>query len=175
MKHASDSTLSGFRKTMLKGGFAAALPGLAALVAAFTVPVSILNHTIGMGSMGVAALGVIFFCAAYFFYRGHWWACIPALSAAGWAMWIFAAKAGRLLTLYYTHNPIHTFGDVIAPFPVISLQLILVFIPFTIGLVMVKALRVSRIVSPQPINKFVWGAVGLWGLVVVLDCMNKFQ
>ena len=175
MKPVSSLNATQFKKTMLKGGLAAASPGLAALVAAFTAPVSFLNQYTGMGSMGVAALGVLFFLAAYFLFRGYWWASIPAFVFTGTVLWIFSYKAARLLQLYYTHNPVTTITDIIAPFPVISLQLVLVFIFSTLGMVVFKAARLGRGLSPRPVNKFVWGATGLWGVVAVLDCMNKFQ
>ncbi len=175
MERVSDSQAIKFQKTMIKGGLAAAAPGLVAIVAAFTVPVSLLNQATGMGIMGVAALGVIFFIAAYFFKRGHFWAGIPALSFVGWAIWMFGGKVVRLLTRYYEHNPIVTFNDFLAPLPIISLQLVLVFITFSLGLVIFKAMNLTRALSPQPVNRFVWGAMGLWGMIIALDCMNKFQ
>ncbi len=52
MERVSDSQVYKFQKAMLKGGLAAAAPGLVAIVAAFTVPVSLLNQAIGMGIMG---------------------------------------------------------------------------------------------------------------------------
>ncbi|MCF6247662.1 MAG: hypothetical protein L3J69_09900 [Desulfobacula sp.] len=175
MERVSNAKAVQFQKTMLKGGLAAAAPGLVAIVAAFTAPISLLNHFTGMGNMGVAALGVIFFGAAYFFKKGHWWAGIPAIFFTGWGVWVFTAKAARLLTLYYIHNPIITLNDIIAPFPVISLQLMLVFITLSLVLVIFKALKLTRFLSPQPINKYVWGAMGLWGVVIAMDCMNRFQ
>ena len=175
MKQVSDIKQSEVKKTMLKGGFAAAGPGIIALVAAFTVPVPLLIEYTAMGSMGVAALGVIFFYAAYLLYRGYWWASIPSLSVAAMGLWFFGSKALRLLTLYYEHNPIITLTDLIAPFSIISLQLVLVFVSCTLGLVIFKTARFCMGVSPHPVKKYVWGAAGMWGVVIVLDCMNKFQ
>lgn len=174
MRSVSTSKAAVYQKTLLKGGLAAAAPGLAALTAAFTAPVSILEQFTGMGQMGVAALGVIFFGAAYFFSRGHGWAGFPAMACVGWALWVVTAKAFRLLSMYYQHNPIQTPGDLLSPFPFISLQLTLIFIAATLGIVLIKALAVTRKLSPRPVNRYVWGALGLWGIVVILDCMQKF-
>jgi len=60
MTHVSGSNASHIQKTLLKAGLAAAAPGIVALTAAFTAPVNILQQYAGMGSMGVAAMGVIF-------------------------------------------------------------------------------------------------------------------
>jgi len=65
-------------------------------------------------------------------------------------------------------------GDVFAPFPFISLQLTLLFITATIGYILIKAFLLSRTLSPQPVNRLVWGSMSLWLVVVMLDCMNKF-
>ncbi len=115
---------------MLIGGLAVAAPGLVAIVAAFFAGQSFLHNYTGMGTMGVAAVGIILFGAAYLFFRGHWWAGIPALLFTGLSSWIFTVKIVRLLMLYYTHNPVNTINDIIAPFSFTSLHLILVFISF---------------------------------------------
>ncbi len=175
MKRVSQSKIDAFQKTMLKGAVSASAPGLAAVVAAFTVPVSILQHYIGLGSVGTAALGVIFFWMAYLFYNGYYWAGIPSLFCSGWALWTCTAKAGRLLLLYFQHNPVTGFSDIITPLSFISLQITLLIIASTLGYVIFKAFRLCRNLSPQPINRFVWGAMGLWILVVVLDSMDRFQ
>lgn len=175
MKSVLDSETAKYKKALLKGGLAAAAPGLVAVTAAFTAPITILEQFTGMGQMGVAALGVIFFGAAYFYSKGHSWAGIPSMICIAWALWGISAKAGRLLAMYYSHNPVSTLGDVVAPFPFISLQLTLVFIAASLGYVLFNTFWVTRVLTPQPVNRFVWGAVGLWGLVVVFDCMDKFQ
>lgn len=126
MKPVSKSKASQYQNNLIKGGMAAAAPGLAALTAAFTAPISILEQYTGMGQMGVAAMGAIFFGAAYFFSKGHSWAGLPAMICMGCVLWIISAKAGRLLSLYYFHNPVVGIGDIFAPFPFISLQLTMV-------------------------------------------------
>ncbi|MCP3874754.1 MAG: hypothetical protein GY699_16580 [Desulfobacteraceae bacterium] len=175
MKRVSNSKASKFNKTMLKGGLAAATPGLAAVVASFSVPPSLLHQYTGMGSMGVAAMGAIFFYAAFLFTRGQGWAGLPAIFCLGWAIWGFSGNAARLLSLYYTHNPIITFNDIIAPLPIVSLQLTFIILASTLGLIIFKAFRLSRSLSPQPVNRLIWGSLGLWVLVAVLDSMNRFQ
>ncbi len=174
MKRVSQTSAVQLQKTMLKGGLAAAAPGIVALTAAFTAPVSILEQYSKMGNMGVAALGVIFLGAAFYFSKGHQWAGIPAIAFTGWALFAVAQKAGRLLMLYYSHNPIVTLKDVFAPFPFISLQLTLVFIAGTIAYILVKTFLACRSIAAPPVNRMAWGAMGLWGAVVILDCMNKF-
>ncbi len=156
---------------MVKGGLAAAAIGLMAIVAAFTVPLPLLHQYTGMGTMGVSALGVIFFYAAFLFARGRWWAGIPAIIGTGFAAWVFIEKAVRLLMIYYKHNPIITLGDFMAPFPFLSFQLVLIIITSSLGYFIFKALKFSRTLSPQPISKSMWGAMGLWVMVVVLDSM----
>ncbi len=175
MKRVSDSKAAQFQKTMLKGSLAAAAPGLVALVAAFCAGQSFLQNYIGMSTMGVAALGVIFFGTAYLFFKGHLWAGLPSIFFTSCAVWFFTTKAARLLMLYYTHNSIATLSDIFAPFSFISLHLVLVLITFSLTIIIFKALKVCSKLSPQPINKFVWGAMGLWTVVIVLDCMDKFQ
>jgi hypothetical protein len=175
MESVDKSKAADVQKALLKGGLAAAAPGLAAVTAAFTVPVSILNQYTGMGQIGVAALGVLFFIASFFLSRGHGWAGMPAIVITGWAFWVILVKAGRLLGMYYTHNPISALGDIFKPLPFISLQLTLLFIATTLGLVLIKAFWATHSIRPQPVNRFVWGAMGLWGMIVVLDCMDKLQ
>ncbi len=175
MNRVSDSEALAIHKTMMRGAFAAAAPGLAALVAATTAARSTLYNYLGMGGLGVAALGVIFFCVAYLFARGRWWAGFPGLFCALWAMWAFSAKAVRLLTLYYQHNPIEHFGDIMAPLPVISLQLTLVIIAGSLAWVIFKAIRLSRTMAPQPVNKMVWGALGLWVFVIIWEASKQIS
>ncbi len=170
MSRISDSQALSIHKTMLRGGFAAAAPGLVALVAATTAARSTLNDYTGMGGMGVAALGVVFFCLAFLFARGRWWAGIPSLICAAWAMWVFSASAARLLTLYYQYNPIVYFSDITAPFPVVSLQLCLMVIAISLSWVIFKTVRLSRTVAPLPVRRYVWGAMGLWLFVAAWDC-----
>ncbi len=171
MKHTTHSNV--FHNTMLKGGFAAAVSGLVAIVAAFTAPLPLLNQYTGMGTMGMAALGVIFFYAAFLFSKGRWWAGLPSLFFTGAMTWIFAGKAVRLLMLYYEHNPAITFSDIIAPLPFISLQLVIVFITLSLGVVIFKAIKLSRSLSPQPVNKSLWGSMALWIVIIALDCLKK--
>lgn len=175
MNRVSKEKTADFRKTMIKGGLAAAAPGLMALTAAFTAPVSILEQYAGLGQMGVAAAGILFFGAAYFFSKGHGWAGVPALVCTGLGLAAVGQKALRLLLLYYSHNTIQTLNDVFAPFVFISLQLTLVFIAATLGWVILKAFLLTRTLSPQPVSKLVWGSACLWTVVIVLDCMGKFQ
>ena len=175
MNRVSINNAIQFQKVMIKGGLAAAAPGLIALTAAFCAPVSILGQYTGMGQIGVAAMGILFFGAAWLFSTGHWWAGMPALGFAGWALWVTAGKAARLLLLYYSHNPVQTLNDIFAPFAFISLQLTLVFIAGTISVILLKAFSASRTLAPRPVNRYIWGAAGLWTAVVVLDCMGKFQ
>jgi hypothetical protein len=172
MKQVSHSKASQFNKTMLKGGLAAATPGLAAIVAAFTVPPAMLHEFTGMGSMGVAAMGVIFFYAAYLFSKGRRWAAMPGFVILGWTAWGFAANAAGLLSLYFKHNPIVTINDVIAPLPVISLQLTFVVLAATLGIIIFRAFKLSSSLSPRPVNRLFFGSLGLWLMVVILDCMK---
>lgn len=156
-------------KAMLTGGFAAAAPGLVALVAAGSAARSTLADYTGMGGSGVMALGVLFFCLAYLLARGRWWAGLPALLCALWAMGVFVAKVVRLLAIYYQHNPIHSLMDITAPFAVISLPLCLVLIGLTLALAIFKAQRLARNIGPQPVHPVFWGAMGLWLMVIFWD------
>ncbi|MFH2060923.1 MAG: hypothetical protein ABIJ59_18790 [Pseudomonadota bacterium] len=173
MKQDSNSNV--FHDTMLKGGLAAGAAGLVAIVAAFTAPPSILIQYTGMGIMGVAALGVILFYAAFLFAKGRWWAGLPSFCFAGVVAWVFIAQIARVSMLYFEHNPIKTFNDVLAPLPFISLQLILVCIAFSLGSIVFRAIKLSRSLSQQPVNKFVWGSMALWVVVLALDCMYQVQ
>ncbi len=175
MKRVSDPNAATFQKTILKGSIASAAPGIAALVAALTAPPSILNQYIGLGQVGCAAIGVLFFIASFLFSRGRWWAAIPAFACAGWALFAFSIKAARLLLLYYEHNPLVTLNDLFAPFPIISLQLTLMLIASTICYIIFKAIRLSKSLAPQTVNLFVWGALGLWLSLAVLDSLQMFQ
>ena len=175
MKNNSNISVSDFQKIMLKGGMAAAAPGIVSIVAAFTATLAVLQQYIGMGRLGTAAVGVIFLGAAYFLSRGHWWACIPSILFTGWVVWILTAKAVRLLILYFTHNPIFNLKDIIAPLPLISFQLILLIMALTLGIVILKTFLLCRSIKPQPVNRLVLGSLGLWLVVIVLDCMNKIH
>lgn len=175
MKRVSNSKAAHYNKTLLKGGLAAATPGLAAVVASFTAPLPILEQYTGMGSISVAALGVLFFYAAFLFSRGRRWAGIPAILCLGWAIWGFSANAARLLSLYYSHNPIITINDIFAPFPMISLQLTFLILSGTLMVIIFRAFKLSASLVPQPVSKLVLGSLGLWMLVFLLDCMNQLQ
>lgn len=155
------------QKTMLRGGFAAAAPGLVAMVVSTTVAESTLSTHLGMSSFGVAALGVVFFFMAFLFTRSRWWAGLPGLMIVVGAMCFFGLKAVRLLLLYYQFNPIHSLLDVMAPFSVISLHLCLIIIAGTLGWFIVKTLRLGRSIGPQPVSRLVWGALGIWMALAV--------
>jgi hypothetical protein len=172
MKHDPKNV---FHNTMLKGGLAAAAAGLVAIVAAFTAPLPLLYQYVGMGTMGMAALGIILFYAAFLFTKGRWWAGLPSFCFFGVVAWLFAAQIVRLVMLYFEHNPIKTFNDIIAPFPFISLQLVLVVIALSLCAVIFKAIKLSRSLTLQPINKFVWGAMAMWVAVIALDIMYQVQ
>lgn len=158
----SNSDAMAAQKMMLRGGIAAAAPGLVAVVAATTAMPATLSTYTGMNSVGVAALGVVFFFLAFLFARSRWWAGLPGLIFVAGAIVYFSIKAGRILTRYYQFNTIQSFADLFSPLSVISLHLCLLIIAGTLGWHMLNALRVGRIIGPQPVSKHVWVLMGIW-------------
>lgn len=170
----NDSPVVSIQKTMVRGGFAAAAPGLVAMVAATTAAQSTLAAYTGLSSLGVAALGIVFFCMAFLFARSRWWAGIPSLVCVAMGIWLFSVKAVRLLILYYQFNPIRSLTDVMAPFSIIALHVCLLVIAATLGWVMIKALRLGRRTGPQPVSRHVWAILGIWLGIVVWQGATPF-
>jgi len=163
----TDSSVLTAHKTLLKGGFAAAAPGLVAVVAATTTAQSTLSTYTGMTSNGVAALGVVFFCLAFLFTRSRWWAGIPGLVCIVWILCFLSTKAFRLLMLYYQFNPIQSLYDLAAPLSVISFHLCLMVIAGFLGWIMIKALRLGRSIGPRPVSRHIWIVTGIWLVIVI--------
>lgn len=65
-------------KTLLKGGLAAAAPGLAVLVVALAAEPTNLLQNAKLGFWGLLAVAVELFALGYLLRKARWWAGLPA-------------------------------------------------------------------------------------------------
>lgn len=160
-------------KNLVRGGLAAAAPGLPVLVVAFTVePVDLLQMA-GIGQFGLVGLAVVLFTMGYLLRKARWWAGIPALIAAAWAMVYFARSFVRPLNAYLEYNQTAGFTDLIEPLMLLSPQLVIVLISFTLGLVVFKTMRLARGLAPQPVNRYAWIMMAMWLVIMGGDAVYQ--
>jgi hypothetical protein len=160
-------------KNLVRGGLAASAPGLPVLVVAFTVePVDLLQMA-GMGQFGLVGLAVVLFTMGYLLRKARWWAGIPGLIAAAWAMVYFARSFVRPLNAYLEHNQTAGFTDLIEPLMLLSPQLVIILISFTLGLVVFKTMRLAWGLAPLPVNRYAWIMMAMWLVIAGGDVVYQ--
>lgn len=156
-------------KALLKGGLAAAAPGLAVLVVALAAEPTNLLQNAGLGFWGLLAVAVELFALGYLLRKARWWAGLPALAACLAAMVFFIFKFLRPLLAYWQYNPTNSLGEALEPLMLLSPQLVLVLIAFTLGLVVLKTVRLARKTGPFPVGRLAWGVMVLWLVILAGD------
>ncbi len=160
-------------REMVKGGLAAAAPGLATLVVALAVePVNLLIR-FHLGFFGMLGLAAFLFAMAYLLRKARWWAGIPGLAATAAAMVFFAMKFIRPLNAYLDYNQVSGLSGLLEPLMLLSPQLVLVLISFTLGLVVLKTMRLARGMEPMPVNRMAWGVLILWLAILGGDALYQ--
>lgn len=149
-------------KKMMRGAVASAAPGLVLLVVASSVRTLTLLSSVGLGALGLSSLGVVFFCLAYLFKRGHWWAGLPAFLAALGGMAYFIKAFVRPLILYFQANPVQGLGDILEPMFFMSVPLVGVSLCFTLAFTMWQALKLARSLEPMHVGRTAYIALGVW-------------
>ena len=162
-------------KTLVKGGLAAAAPGLAVVVIAFTVEPTILLQNVNLGLLGLLGVAVELFALAYLLRKGRWWAGIPALAASLAAVVFFLLKFLRPLLAYWQYNPVKDLGGALEPLMLLSPQLVLALISLTLGLVVFKAVRQARHGAPLAVSRLAWGVMLLWLVILAGDAWYQNQ
>lgn len=162
-------------KTLVKGGLAAAAPGLAVVVIAFAVDPTILLRNVNLGLLGLLGVAVELFALAYLLRKARWWAGIPALAASLAAVIFFILKFLRPLLAYWQYNPVKDLGDALEPLMLLSPQLVLALISFTLGLVIFKTMRVARQSEPLKVSRLAWGVMLLWLVILGGDAWYQNQ
>lgn len=156
-------------KTLLKGGLAAAAPGLAVLVVALAAEPTNLLQNAKLGFWGLLAVAVELFALGYLLRKARWWAGLPALAACLAAIVFFITAFLRPLLAYWQYNPMNSLGDVLEPLMLLSPQLVLVLISFTLGLVVLRTMRLARTTSPGKVTLMAWGVMALWLVILAGD------
>ncbi|MFH2128517.1 MAG: hypothetical protein ABIK12_18535 [Pseudomonadota bacterium] len=156
-------------KTLLKGGLAAAAPGLAVLVVALAAEPTNLLQNAKLGFWGLLAVAVELFALGYLLRKARWWAGLPALAACLAAIVFFITAFLRPLLAYWQYNPINSLGDVLEPLMLLSPQLVLVLISFTLGLVVLRTMRLARTAAPGRVTIMAWGVMALWLVILAGD------
>ena len=162
-------------KTLVKGGLATAAPGLAVVVIAFAVEPTSLLQSVNLGLLGLLAIAVELFALGYLLRKARWWAGLPALAACLAAIAFFITKFLRPLLAYWQYNPIKDLGDALQPLMLLSPQLVLALISFTLGLVIFKTMRVARRTAPLPVSRLAWGVMLLWLVILAGDAWYQNQ
>jgi len=161
------------QRELVKGGLAAAAPGLATLVVALAMdPVELLSrfHLGFFGMLGVAAL---LFVMAYLLRKARWWAGIPAMAASAGAMVYFAFAFLRPLNAYLEYNKVSGIGGLLEPLMLLSPQLVMVLIALTLGLLVLKTMRMTRRMDPLPVNRLAWGVLLIWLVILGGDAVYQ--
>ena len=156
-------------KTLLKGGLAAAAPGLAVLVVALAAEPTNLLQNAKLGFFGLLAVAVELFALGYLLRKGRWWAGLPALAACLAAIVFFITAFLRPLLAYWQYNPMNSLGDVLEPLMLLSPQMVLVLISFTLGLVVLRTMRLARTAAPGKVTRLAWGVMLLWLVILAGD------
>ncbi|MCB2191596.1 MAG: hypothetical protein KQI62_08525 [Deltaproteobacteria bacterium] len=162
-------------KNLVKGGLAAAAPGLAMLVVALAAEPTTLLQNAKLGFLGMLAVAVELFALGYLLRKGRWWAGLPALAACLGAIIFFITKFLRPLLAYWQYNPINDLGGVLEPLMLLSPQLVLVLISLTLGLVVLKTVRIARGAGPLPVGRLAWGVIFLWLVILAGDAWYQNQ
>ncbi len=154
------------QRELVKGGLAAAAPGLATLVVALAVdPVELLAR-FHLGFFGMLGLAAVLFVMAYLLRKARWWAGLPAIAASVAAMVYFALKFVRPLNAYLAYNRPEGIGGLLEPLMLLSPQLVMVLISLTLGLLVFKTIRMTRTMPPLPLNRLAWGVLALWLVIM---------
>ncbi|MBU1157475.1 MAG: hypothetical protein KJ921_16610 [Proteobacteria bacterium] len=156
-------------KSLLKGGLAAAAPGLAVLVVAMAAEPTNLLQNAKLGFWGLLAVAVELFALGYLLRKARWWAGLPALAASLAAIVFFITTFLRPLLAYWQYNPMNSLGDVLEPLMLLSPQLVLVLISFTLGLVVLRTMRLARTAAPGKVTLLAWGVMALWLVILAGD------
>ncbi|MCF8040551.1 MAG: hypothetical protein K9K65_04560 [Desulfarculaceae bacterium] len=162
-------------KSLVKGGLAAAAPGLAMLVIAFAADPTFLLQNAKLGFFGLLAVAVELFALGYLLRKARWWAGIPTLVACLAAIVFFITKFLRPLLAYWRYNPINSLGDALEPLMLLSPQLVLVLISLTLGLVVLRTMRIARHNPPLPVTRLAWGVMALWLVILAGDAWYQNQ
>ncbi|MBU2469878.1 MAG: hypothetical protein KKC78_14665 [Proteobacteria bacterium] len=162
-------------RTLVKGGLAAAAPGLAMVVVALAVEPTILLQNAKLGLLGLLGVAVELFALGYLLRKARWWAGIPALAACLAAVIFFILKFLRPLLAYWQYNPIKDLGGALEPLMLLSPQLVLALISFTLGLVVFKTMQVARRTAPLPVSRLAWGVMALWLVISAGDAWYQNQ
>ncbi|BEQ14226.1 hypothetical protein [Desulfoferula mesophila] len=162
-------------KTLLKGGLAAAAPGLAVLVVALAAEPTNLLQNAKLGFWGLLAVAVELFALGYLLRKARWWAGLPALAACLAAIVFFIIAFLRPLLAYWQYNPINSLGEALEPLMLLSPQLVLVLIAFTLGLVVLRTMWLARHTAPAPIGRLALGVMVLWLVILGGDAWYQNQ
>ena len=156
-------------KSLVKGGLAAAAPGLAVLVVALAAEPTFLLQNAKLGFFGLLAVAVELFALGYLLRKARWWAGLPSLAACLAAIVFFITKFLRPLMAYWQYNPMNSLGEVLEPLMLLSPQLVLVLIAFTLGLVVLRTMRLARTTAPGKVTRLAWGVMLLWLVILAGD------
>jgi len=154
------------QRELVKGGLAAAAPGLATLVVALAMdPVDLLAR-FHLGFFGMLGVSALLFVMAYLLRKARWWAGVPAIAASAAAMVYFAMSFIRPLNAYLAYNNPEGIGGLLEPLMLLSPQLVMVLISLTLGLLVFKTIRMTRPMEPLPLNRLAWGVLLLWLVIL---------
>ena len=161
------------QRELVKGGLAAAAPGLATLVVALAMDPVKLLASFHLGFFGMLGLAAFLFVMAYLLRKARWWAGLPALAASAAAMVYFALKFLRPLNAYLAYNQTQGIGGLLEPLMLLSPQLVMVLIAFTLGLLVLKTMRLARRQDRLPVGRLAWGVLILWLVILGGDALYQ--
>lgn len=81
----------------------------------------------------------------------------------------------RPLLAYWQYNPINSLGEALEPLMLLSPQLVLVLIAFTLGLVVLRTMWLARHTAPAPIGRLALGVMVLWLVILGGDAWYQNQ
>lgn len=156
-------------KRMLKASLCAAAPAVVPFVLLITTnSVSLLEST-GLGRLGIAAAMILILFLAHLFWKGRWWAAIPALICAVGAAILFIYRIIRPLSAYFKANPVKDIGDVTEPLFLLSPAMVIIVISITLAYVIFKGIGLVRTLEQRPVSTILWGLCAVWALALAGD------
>jgi hypothetical protein len=149
-------------KYLLKSAWAVSAPAVVPFVLLISFNAVDLLAWTGLGRLGIGALLVLLVGLAYLFWKGRFWAAVPAVLAFGSGLAYFLMSFFRVADKYLSANP----GQYWELFMMCAPHLVIITICLTLIIVVIKGMKLSWAIGPQPLSRLFVGVLLLWMLAL---------